>query len=144
MKTQIRFSNKSPPMNMEKIELCCFCVLNAVKFGKTGHVCQMISEIYLLLHLLWTGLPPGAITVWLIWARVKKGETSDLHARLNLRYCHGRGKDQPQSNHVPFLSPLINTATNHRQRDRLWYPALLTPTDTENTRHGGKIKVRKV
>lgn len=35
--------------------------LNAIK--KTGAVHQMISEIYLLLHLLQTGLPSGPITV---------------------------------------------------------------------------------
>lgn len=146
MKTLIRFSNKqkNPPLNMGKkkiwtLLLLCFKCCRK----KTGAVHHMISEIYLLLHLLWTEFPPGAITAWLIRAGVKEGETSDPHTSLNLQHHHGRGKDQPQSSssHVPFLSPLIKAATNHRQGGgRAVVPCSTDPTDTENSRHGGKAR----
>ncbi len=61
IKTLIRFSNKQiPPLNMARkraaasVFKCC---------QQNEAVRHMISDIYLLLHLLWTALPTGAITV---------------------------------------------------------------------------------
>lgn len=112
----------------KKRDLCCFCVLNAVE--KQGQCVRWSVRSTYSFTPSGRGFPPGAITVWLIRAGVKKGETSDPHAHPNLQHHRGRGKDQPQSSsgHVPFLSPLIKAATNHRQGDELWYPppALLT------------------
>lgn len=93
---------------------------------KTEAGCQMIREIYLFLYHLWTRFPPGPITVWLILAGVKTGETSDPHACPNLQHHHGKGKDQPQSSSDHVLSPLVNAATNHEKGDGL---GLLLSTD---------------
>lgn len=88
----------------------------------------MSSEIYLPLHLCWTGPPPGATTVWLIQPGVKRGVTFDPYTRLSPQHHRGGGRDQPQSSsgHVPFHSPLVKAATNHSQGGRLWCFALLT------------------
>lgn len=143
MKTVIHFSNKQKalPWTQEKNEsFVCFCVFECCR--KTGVVRQIISESYLLLHLLRTGHPRGAITFWLIQARVKKGETSDPHARLNLQHHNGRGRDQPQSSsrHITFLSPLVKAATNHRQGDGL---GLLCSTDPTGL-SSGKIRLKSI
>ncbi len=64
MKTLIHFSNKQKPSpECGKKEILALLLLCFKCCRKTGAVRQMISEIYLLLHPLWTGLPPGAITV---------------------------------------------------------------------------------
>lgn len=124
----------------KRVVLFCFSVSNAVE--KTGAARQMISEIYLVLHFLWTSRPSGAITVWLIRAGVRRGETSDLRTRLNLQHNHGRGKDQPQSSsgHVPFLSLLVTAVPNYQKGVRSELPCSADLCDTKTDRHGAKLK----